>query len=264
MFIQPDWFEASDPAVGTNRYAYSHNDPINLADPEGNIPYNPGGSTSTGWTDHEDGRETYDSRTDRWSNDYAERSFGAGDVDGMHTVGVYDPVNYSSNEFGSRTQSLEVHSGNFDRSRSFRTEVYDILNIRGIAATENFPKGIGAGLMGLSRCIQSCSDGAAAIAAALDLYQSSPPHVRREIASYVRQQLRKGSPAYVAGRMVPGGVIGGVVGRFMVKKFGAEASMSLGILSALGEVGHRVNEARNVGLDVGVDFIAGVLSGRIR
>lgn len=38
MFIQPDWWEVDDPAVGTNRYAYSHNDPINLADPGGNAP----------------------------------------------------------------------------------------------------------------------------------------------------------------------------------------------------------------------------------
>ncbi len=38
MFIQPDWWEVDDPAVGTNRYSYSPNDPINLADPGGNAP----------------------------------------------------------------------------------------------------------------------------------------------------------------------------------------------------------------------------------
>lgn len=36
MFIQPDWFDPTDPKVGTNRYAYSHNDPINNSDPNGN------------------------------------------------------------------------------------------------------------------------------------------------------------------------------------------------------------------------------------
>jgi hypothetical protein len=36
MFIQPDWFDPTAPGVGTNRYAYSHNDPINRLDPEGN------------------------------------------------------------------------------------------------------------------------------------------------------------------------------------------------------------------------------------
>lgn len=50
LFLQPDWFEVTNPFVGTNRYAYSLNDPVNFADPGGNIPYNPGGTTSTGWT----------------------------------------------------------------------------------------------------------------------------------------------------------------------------------------------------------------------
>lgn len=35
-FIQPDWFEVTEPGVGTNRYAYSFNDPVNLMDPGGN------------------------------------------------------------------------------------------------------------------------------------------------------------------------------------------------------------------------------------
>jgi RHS repeat-associated protein len=36
MFIQPDWWEVTEPGVGTNRYAYSFNDPVNLRDPGGN------------------------------------------------------------------------------------------------------------------------------------------------------------------------------------------------------------------------------------
>ncbi|WP_152544685.1 RHS repeat-associated core domain-containing protein [Actibacterium mucosum] len=36
MFIQPDWYDPTHPGVGTNRYAYSFNDPINLSDPNGN------------------------------------------------------------------------------------------------------------------------------------------------------------------------------------------------------------------------------------
>ncbi|GAB5445471.1 RHS repeat-associated core domain-containing protein [Gymnodinialimonas sp.] len=37
IFIQPDWFEVTMPGVGTNRYSYSFNDPVNLRDPNGNF-----------------------------------------------------------------------------------------------------------------------------------------------------------------------------------------------------------------------------------
>ncbi|MFY0616715.1 hypothetical protein [Shimia sp.] len=36
MFIQPDWLDPTEPGGGTNRYAYSGNDPINSIDPNGN------------------------------------------------------------------------------------------------------------------------------------------------------------------------------------------------------------------------------------
>ncbi len=35
MFLQPDWFEVLKPGVGTNRFSYSFNDPVNKMDPTG-------------------------------------------------------------------------------------------------------------------------------------------------------------------------------------------------------------------------------------
>ncbi|WP_176832934.1 polymorphic toxin-type HINT domain-containing protein [Celeribacter baekdonensis] len=37
LFIQPDWLDPTQPGVGTNRYSYSFNDPVNLSDPNGNF-----------------------------------------------------------------------------------------------------------------------------------------------------------------------------------------------------------------------------------
>jgi len=34
-FMQPDWWEVRQPGVGTNRYAYANNDPVNLSDRNG-------------------------------------------------------------------------------------------------------------------------------------------------------------------------------------------------------------------------------------
>jgi RHS repeat-associated protein len=36
LFTSPDWLDPPIPGVGTNRYAYSANDPVNLSDPNGN------------------------------------------------------------------------------------------------------------------------------------------------------------------------------------------------------------------------------------
>ena len=40
MLLQPDWWEVTRAGVGTNRYAYSFNDPVNASDPGGHIADN--------------------------------------------------------------------------------------------------------------------------------------------------------------------------------------------------------------------------------
>lgn len=41
QFVSPDWWDPSLPGVGTNRYAYSDNNPINNSDPTGHVYGNP-------------------------------------------------------------------------------------------------------------------------------------------------------------------------------------------------------------------------------
>ena len=36
-FVSPDWWDPTEPGVGTNRYAYAGNDPINKSDPNGHV-----------------------------------------------------------------------------------------------------------------------------------------------------------------------------------------------------------------------------------
>lgn len=36
-FVTPDWWDVIEEGVGTNRYAYSGNDPINKSDPNGHF-----------------------------------------------------------------------------------------------------------------------------------------------------------------------------------------------------------------------------------
>ncbi len=43
-FIQPDWWEVTKAGVGTNRYAYSFNDPVNKSDPNGHATVGIGGA----------------------------------------------------------------------------------------------------------------------------------------------------------------------------------------------------------------------------
>ncbi len=39
MFVQPDWWEVTQAGVGTNRYSYSFNDPVNGRDPGGHCAW---------------------------------------------------------------------------------------------------------------------------------------------------------------------------------------------------------------------------------
>ena len=67
LFTSPDWFEVTQPGVGTNRYMYAGGDPVNLSDPGGNA-----------WVDR-----AWDSVFGEGSFD---RTFGSGESERMDRI----------------------------------------------------------------------------------------------------------------------------------------------------------------------------------
>jgi RHS repeat-associated protein len=83
-FISPDWWDPTQSGVGTNRYAYSGNDPVNASDPSGH-------ATSTSWTNSSGGTST-----GNWSSSAGYASAVSGGTGGNYT--------YSwANAFGTYT-----------------------------------------------------------------------------------------------------------------------------------------------------------------
>ncbi|MCP3969204.1 MAG: hypothetical protein GY717_02555 [Rhodobacteraceae bacterium] len=64
LFTSPDWLDPTTPGVGTNRYAYAGNDPVNRRDPGGNSWLSDLGDSL---------RDSWDNFTDHFSSDRATR-----------------------------------------------------------------------------------------------------------------------------------------------------------------------------------------------
>lgn len=88
MFLQPDWFEVTMPGVGTNRYAYSFNDPINKMDRGGNLTYKDGAKLS---------EDVYDNDTD------APEGFRVIDGRGLKEMGL-NPDQFVDEETGLKAR----------------------------------------------------------------------------------------------------------------------------------------------------------------
>jgi RHS repeat-associated protein len=76
IFLQPDWFEVTAAGVGTNRYSYSFNDPVNMSDPGGNIAVYGGDDGhlignvdygDPGWDELQGGRDYGDPTATDWA-----------------------------------------------------------------------------------------------------------------------------------------------------------------------------------------------------
>ncbi|MDD7973649.1 RHS repeat-associated core domain-containing protein, partial [Roseinatronobacter alkalisoli] len=101
LFLQPDWFEVTQAGVGTNRYSYSFNDPVNLLDPNGNVvpiaaiaigaaiallgsgDYANAPTSSSGWDGSDGGSDTYS----RSSLDIASTMVGGAAARGILRAG---------------------------------------------------------------------------------------------------------------------------------------------------------------------------------
>ncbi|MDD7973945.1 RHS repeat-associated core domain-containing protein, partial [Roseinatronobacter alkalisoli] len=102
LFLQPDWFEVTQAGVGTNRYSYSFNDPVNLLDPNGNVvpiaaiaigaaiallgsgDYANAPTSSSGWDGSDGGSDTYS----RSSLDIASTMVGGAAARGILRAGL--------------------------------------------------------------------------------------------------------------------------------------------------------------------------------
>lgn len=109
LFLQPDWLDVTGQGVGTNRYAYSGNDPVNKSDPGGNA-----------WLDRAFESVFGEGSFDRTFGDgaseavdrFADRVFG-NDAD---QAAANDYSNYSNNGGSLGYDDWRVQTGNFTRS----------------------------------------------------------------------------------------------------------------------------------------------------
>jgi pimeloyl-ACP methyl ester carboxylesterase len=78
-FITPDWWNPLSPGVGTNRYAYAGNDPINGSDASGH-------ATSTTWTNSSGGTST-----GNWTSSSGYAAAVSGGTGGNYTYSWANP-----------------------------------------------------------------------------------------------------------------------------------------------------------------------------
>jgi len=107
-FIQPDTWDPTEPGVGTNRYAYADNDPINKSDPNGHAydDHHLGYSNSGAHTNFNGGGDASSSRS-AWVRDpilgygsFVHCACGYGPMDplGPHAFGYHGPTRVISPE----------------------------------------------------------------------------------------------------------------------------------------------------------------------
>ncbi len=103
-FISPDWYDPTQPGVGTNRYAYSQNDPVNRLDPGGNDSFG-SGNPHDGYDSDNDGHSNH---AGGWDNDNDnDVSYRNPKSDPLRNGGGYDDVV----RYGENSSDKKRHRG---------------------------------------------------------------------------------------------------------------------------------------------------------
>lgn len=68
MFIQPDWFDPTQPGVGPDRYSHSGNDPMGRLDPNGNAFFDRFNSQERSDERNQEAADSYNIHVDHLTN----------------------------------------------------------------------------------------------------------------------------------------------------------------------------------------------------
>jgi RHS repeat-associated protein len=105
MFIQPDWWEVTKAGVGTNRYSYSFDNPVNGKDPTGHQLFDATGLAGLEATQDQEHRDQTYKENAKTHSDLAKKfraEEGPDDVIKYHEDAAY----YYTNRVGISTADL--------------------------------------------------------------------------------------------------------------------------------------------------------------
>ncbi|MBU0644274.1 MAG: hypothetical protein KJ731_10520 [Alphaproteobacteria bacterium] len=89
LFIQPDWLDPTQQGVGTNRFSYSFNDPVNLRDPSGNASAGVGAKVSADFYSEDHDNHELPNHIKRLTEEERKERFGEGLVWDDPKTGFY-------------------------------------------------------------------------------------------------------------------------------------------------------------------------------
>jgi len=221
MFLQPDWWDVTAPGVGTNRYAYSFNDPVNGKDQSGHAPVGVG-----------PGKKSQDSSKKEGAGPQA----GAGKNDGKT----------SSSNTNSNSSKNQKNSGSPEEANDEDTEQSLWDSVQGVAS--DVAKGIKGFVAGLSKCASHCATGAKFTVGLMEEMVKNPSYIgpmKRAIVSSILDNKTQ-----TAARVTPGILAGAAA----VAKTGIKSAGLLGTAlnsaSALGTLGAEIDKLNGFGVNV--------------